>query len=59
MAYFECARDSGDLAEAVAFLDARQEAYGRRSGEPAQTLFSALREAGKGDRALGVWRRHS
>ena len=54
MAYFECARDSGDLAEAVAFLDARQEAYGRRSGEPAQTLFSALREAGKGDKALGV-----
>jgi len=52
MTYFNDARARGRADEALSFLRARYEAYGRLSGDPAQTLFEALRLAGDHEGAL-------
>jgi len=54
MAYFENAWRTNHTSEALAFLRDRFEAYGRLSGEPAQTLYAALRSVGDEGGAVAV-----
>ena len=57
LAYFEKASLTDGASDALAFLSARFEAYARQSGEPAQTLYTALRSSGDEGGAVAVLER--
>ena len=54
LTYYGAARARGSTDEALAFLRQRFETHGRSSGDPAQTLFTALQEAGRTSDAFEV-----
>jgi tetratricopeptide (TPR) repeat protein len=54
LTYYVAVRDRGSTDEALAFLRRRFETHGRSSSDPAQTLFTALREASQTSEAFEV-----
>jgi tetratricopeptide (TPR) repeat protein len=55
--YFTAAKGRGRSEEALAFLRARLESFGRRSGGPAETLYLALQQCRRRDEGLAALER--